>query len=182
VAVRPIRLLGDPVLRTPCAPVERFDDALRALVADLVDTVRFPGRAGLAAPQLGVAVAVFVYDVDGRLGCVVNPRVVAASGSAVGREGCLSVPGPTVRMARATEVVVTGVGVAGRPVTVEGTGELARCLLHETDHLDGVLYLDRLEGVAQAGCPASRSWTSENCNGRSSGDPDTAIGSSRNPT
>ena len=147
MAVRPLRLLGDPVLRTPCAPVERFDDALRRLATDLVDTVRLPGRAGLAAPQIGVGLAVFVYNVDGRLGCVVNPRVVVASGSDAGPEGCLSVPGLTARTTRATEVVVTGVGVTGRPVTVEGTGELARCLAHETDHLDGVLYLDRLDGA-----------------------------------
>jgi peptide deformylase len=146
MAVRPLRLLGDPVLRTPCAPVEQFDDSLRRLAADLVDTVRLPGRAGLAAPQIGVGLAVFVYHVDGRIGCVVNPRVVAATGVYDGPEGCLSVPGMTATLPRAAEVVVTGVGVTGKPVTVEGAGELARCLLHETDHLDGVLYLDRLEG------------------------------------
>jgi peptide deformylase len=146
MAVRPLRLLGDPVLRTPCAPVEEFDGSLRRLAADLVDTVRLPGRAGLAAPQIGVGLAVFVYHVDGRIGCVVNPRVVTATGVYDGPEGCLSVPGITADTRRAAEVVVTGFGVTGRPVTVEGTGELARCLQHETDHLDGVLYLDRLEG------------------------------------
>jgi peptide deformylase len=146
MTVRALRLLGDPVLRTPCTPVEEFDDALRRLAADLIDTVRLPGRAGLAAPQIGVGLAVFVYNVEGRLGCVVNPRVVETAGTDDGPEGCLSVPGLTARTPRAAEVVVTGVGVTGRPVTVEGTGELARCLQHETDHLDGVLYLDRLEG------------------------------------
>jgi peptide deformylase len=147
MTVRALRLLGDPVLRTPCDPVEQFDDTLRRLATDLIDTVRLPGRAGLAAPQIGVGLAVFVYNVEGRLGCVVNPRVVEATGSYDGPEGCLSVPGLTAHTPRAAEVAVTGVGVTGRPVTVEGTGELARCLQHETDHLAGVLYLDRLEGA-----------------------------------
>jgi peptide deformylase len=146
MTVRALRLLGDPVLRTPCTPVEQFDDALRRLAADLIDTVRLPGRAGLAAPQIGVGLAVFVYNVDLRLGCVVNPRIVEADGSDEGPEGCLSVPGVTANTPRATRVVVTGLAVSGRPVTVEGTGEMARCLQHETDHLDGVLYVDRLEG------------------------------------
>jgi peptide deformylase len=146
MTVRPLRLLGDPVLRTPCVPVEHFDEGLRRLAADLLDTVRLPGRAGLAAPQIGVGLAVFVYNVDLRLGCVVNPRIVEADGSDEGPEGCLSVPGVTANTPRATRVVVTGLAVSGRPVTVEGTGEMARCLQHETDHLDGVLYVDRLEG------------------------------------
>jgi peptide deformylase len=146
MTIRPLRLIGDPILRTPCEAVERFDDGLRRLAADLLDTVRMPGRAGLAAPQIGVGLAVFVYNVDLRLGCVVNPRIVTASGSDHGPEGCLSVPGVTANTPRAAHVVVTGVSVTGRPVTVEGTGELARCLQHETDHLDGMLYVDRLAG------------------------------------
>jgi peptide deformylase len=146
MTVRSLRLFGDPVLRTPCTPVERFDDALRRLATDLLETVQLPGRAGLAAPQIGVGLAVFVYHVDGRLGCVVNPRLVETSGSDDGPEGCLSVPGLTASTPRAAHAVVTGFGVTGRPVTVEGDGELARCLQHETDHLDGVLYLDRLTG------------------------------------
>jgi peptide deformylase len=146
MTVRSLRLFGDPVLRTPCTPVERFDDALRRLATDLLETVQLPGRAGLAAPQIGVGLAVFVYHVDGRLGCVVNPRLVETSGSDDGPEGCLSVPGLTASTPRAAHAVVTGLGVTGRPVTVEGDGELARCLQHETDHLDGVLYLDRLTG------------------------------------
>jgi peptide deformylase len=144
VTVQPLRLLGDPVLRTPCEPVLRFDEALILLARDLVDTVREPGRAGLAAPQIGVGLTVFAYNVDGRLGCVVNPEIVEASGESVGPEGCLSVPGVTADTPRAAYVVVRGVDVRGKTIDVEGTGELARCLQHETDHLAGRLYLDRL--------------------------------------
>jgi peptide deformylase len=144
VPVQPLRLLGDPVLRTPCDPVVRFDESLIGLALNLVDTVREPGRAGLAAPQIGVGLAVFAYNVDGRLGCVVNPEIVEASGAQEGPEGCLSVPGITAGTPRAAHVVVRGVSVTGAPITVEGDGEMARCLQHETDHLAGRLYLDRL--------------------------------------
>jgi peptide deformylase len=126
--------------------VVRFDDGLRALVADLVDTVLVPGRAGLAAPQIGVSLAVFAYHVEGRLGYVVNPRIVETAGEYDGPEGCLSVPGISAGTPRAAHATVTGVGLTGRAVVVEGSGELARCLQHETDHLDGVLFLDRLPG------------------------------------
>jgi peptide deformylase len=134
------------VLRTACDPVTRFDDALAKLVADLVDTVQEPGRAGLAANQIGSTLAAFSYNVDGRLGYVINPRVVEVSGTLEGPEGCLSVPGVTADRRRAAYAVVEGVDLGQRPVTVAGTGELARCLQHETDHLRGVLYIDGLTG------------------------------------
>jgi peptide deformylase len=146
VTVRPLRLIGDPVLRTPCSPVTSFDDALAALVTDLMDTVALPGRAGLAANQIGVSLAAFSYDVDGATGYVVNPRLVATDGEYDGEEGCLSVPGVSARRLRAAYARVEGVDLRGRPVVVEGTGELARCLQHETDHLQGRLYLDALTG------------------------------------
>ena len=146
MTVRPLRLIGDPVLRSPCAPVTRFDAALSRLVDDLTDTVRLPGRAGLAAPQIGVGLAVFCYDVDGRAGHVVNPRIVSAQGRYDGPEACLSVPGVDADLARARYVTVTGTDRTGAPVRVEGSDELARCLQHETDHLEGLLYLDRLDG------------------------------------
>jgi peptide deformylase len=146
MTIHPIRLLGDPVLRTPCDPVTRFDDALSVLVRDLLEGVQLPGRAGLAAPQVGVGLAVFAYDVDGHLGYVVNPRVVRTSGVQSSPEGCLSLPGISADTPRATYAVIAGEDRHGRPVTVEGEGELARCLQHEVDHLDGVLYVDRLEG------------------------------------
>lgn len=143
---RPLRLLGDPILRTSCDPVTRFDRALGRLVDDLLDTVSLPGRAGLAAPQIGVSVAVFAYNVDGQRGYVVNPVIVETSGDYDGPEGCLSIPGLTVETPRAMHAVVTGADRDGEPVTVEGTGELARCLQHETGHLHGILFIDQLSG------------------------------------
>ncbi len=145
MSVRPLRLLGDPVLRTPCDPVVRFDDALARLVTDLLDTVQVPGRAGLAANQIGASLAVFAYNVDGQLGYVINPRVTALSGSQEGLEACLSVPGASGMRRRAAQATVEGVDLRQQPVAVTGTGELARCLQHETDHLRGVLYLDGLD-------------------------------------
>jgi peptide deformylase len=146
VPVRPIVLLGDPVLRTACDPVTRFDGALANLIKDLLDTVAEPGRAGLAANQIGSALAAFSYNVDGQLGYVINPRVTELSGTMEGPEGCLSIPGVTADRRRAAYTVVEGVDLDQRPVTVSGTGELSRCLQHETDHLRGVLYIDELAG------------------------------------
>ena len=145
MALREILRFGDPVLRTPAEPVRSFDAALAVLVADLEETVAPPGRAGLAAPQIGVGLRVFAYDVDGRHGHVVNPTVVASSGTQTGDEGCLSVPGLWFPAVRPDMVTVEGFDRRGRPIRVTGTGLLARCLVHETDHLDGVLFLDRLE-------------------------------------
>jgi peptide deformylase len=145
MTVRPLRLLGDPVLRTPCDPVVRFDDALARLVTDLVDTVAEPGRAGLAANQIGSGLAVFSYNIDGQLGYVINPRVVELRDSIDGPEACLSVPGISAIRTRAEHAVVEGVDLDQEPVVVAGSGELARCLQHETDHLDGVLFIDRMD-------------------------------------
>lgn len=143
--MRSLRYFGDPVLRSVAEPVTNFDTAARALVTDLLDTVDQPGRAGLAAPQIGVGLRVFSYRVDGKLGYVINPEVVELSEAETDdQEGCLSVPElwfPTRRAKRAT---VRGVDLRNEPITVRGSGELARCLQHETDHLDGVLYLQRL--------------------------------------
>jgi peptide deformylase len=146
VTVRALRLLGDPVLRTPCDRVLRFDAALARLVQDLLDTVQEPGRAGLAANQIGSSLAVFSYNVDGQFGYVINPEVVEASGSQDGPEACLSIPGVSAIRPRAARAVVTGVDLGQQPVVVTGTGELARCLQHETDHLRGELYIDGLTG------------------------------------
>ena len=146
VSVRPLRLFGDPVLRTACDPVVRFDDALTRLVTDLLDTVAEPGRAGLAANQIGAGVAVFSYNVDGELGYVINPRVVELSGALDGPEACLSIPGVSAIRSRADHAVVSGVDLRQDPIVVTGAGELARCLQHETDHLRGKLYIDDLAG------------------------------------
>jgi peptide deformylase len=146
MTVRELRLLGDPVLRTECDPVTRFDDAVGRLVDDLLENVLLPGRAGLAAPQIGVSLAAFSYYIDGQHGYVLNPVVVETTGEYDGLEGCLSIPGLAAPCQRAMRTVVTGVDRHGDPVTVEGTGELSRCLQHETDHLRGVLFIDRLVG------------------------------------
>lgn len=147
MSVRPLRYLGDPILRTPSDPVTRFGDRLAALVADLLDGVREPGRAGLAANQIGSCMAVFAYNVDGQLGYVINPRVVELDGGLDGSEACLSIPGIVADRHRAAYAVVEGVNLRQDPVTVTGTGELARALQHETDHLRGELFIDALEGA-----------------------------------
>jgi peptide deformylase len=144
MAVRDIRLFGDPVLREVCRPVTDFGPGLERLVTDLMDTCRLPGRAGLAAPQIGVDLRVFSYNVEDDEGYLINPRLVSSEGHQDGPEGCLSIPGLYAPTPRAEHAVVTGVDLAGQPVTVDGTGLLARCLQHELDHLDGHLFLDRL--------------------------------------
>jgi peptide deformylase len=145
MSVRPLRYLGDPGLRTPCDLVTRFDDALAGLIADLLDTVQEPGRAGLAANQIGSGLAAFSYNVDGQLGYLINPRFVELAGEADGAEGCLSIPGISAMRRRAARAIVAGVNLQQEQVIVSGTGELARCLQHETDHLHGELYIDKLE-------------------------------------
>ena len=146
MVVRTIRLFGDPVLRGVSAPVAHIDDGIRALAADLIDTVRLPGRAGVAAPQIGVGVRAFSYNVDGRIGCVINPRLVDVWGDPQPTgEGCLSVPGLWHDVLRYPHARVVGIDVDGADVVVEGDGVLAQALQHETDHLDGMLYVDRLD-------------------------------------
>jgi peptide deformylase len=149
VTIRPIRLLGDPVLRTPSDPVTSFDAELRELVRDLLDTVALPGRAGVAAPQIGVNVRVFSYYADDVIGYLVNPTIVARDGAQDDDEGCLSIPELYFATPRAMHVTAEGVDEHGEPVTVTGSGLLARALQHETDHLDGILYIDTLKGDAR---------------------------------
>ena len=146
MTIRPIRMFGDPVLRTEADPVTSFDRELRRLVTDLEDTVREPGRAGVAAPQIGVSLRVFSFHVDGVVGHLVNPVLSGFSGEQEDEEGCLSVPGLAFPTRRAMRVTARGQDRHGEPVVIEGTGFLARALPHETDHLDGRLYLDTLSG------------------------------------
>jgi peptide deformylase len=172
VTIRPIRQVGDPVLRTPTDPVREFDDRLRHLVADMFETMYDAPGVGLAANQIGVSLRLFVYDcgvdddhqdVPGsgeRIGVVCNPRITLLGGRdprdpgppdwVDGDEGCLSVLGLAYATPRWSQATVEGFDEFGKPVTVEGTGLLARCLQHETDHLDGKLYLDRLVGEERA--------------------------------
>ncbi|MGB4779847.1 peptide deformylase [Microbacterium sp.] len=145
MAVRPIRVFGDPVLREVCAPIEVVDDGIRALVQDLLDTVALPGRAGVAAPQIGVGLRAFSYNIDGDIGYVLNPVLVEVDGEPelVG-EGCLSVPELWHDTPRYPWAKVVGMDLDGGEVVLEGDGLLAQALQHETDHLDGKLYLSRL--------------------------------------
>lgn len=142
---RQIRLFGDPVLKTVSDPV-RPDDDVRGLVEDLIDSVKVPGRAGVAAPQIGVNQRVFSYNIDGDLGYVINPVLVEVSGEpALVEEGCLSVPGFYFERLRYPYAKVTGIDLAGNPIELEGTGVMAQALQHETDHLDGRLYIEGLD-------------------------------------
>jgi peptide deformylase len=145
VSVRDIRLFGDPVLRAVAAPVTDFDKQLRTLVQDLTDTMLDAPGVGLAAPQIGVGLRVFTYHVDDVVGHLVNPRLDLTDEEQEGDEGCLSIPGLAFPCRRAFGVLARGFDMYGEPVTIEGTERLARCLQHETDHLDGVLFVDRLD-------------------------------------
>jgi peptide deformylase len=154
VAVRPVLVLPDPRLKRPSAPVGVVDDEARALARDLVDTMRSrPACVGLAAPQIGVARRAFVVDVTGHRkaqSChgelvLFDPEVVAAESPVAAREGCLSVPDLTGDVARASRVVVRGVTPTGEIRIVEADAFEARALLHEIDHVDGFLFLDRVE-------------------------------------
>ena len=147
MATRDIRIVGDPVLRTPCEPITEVDARVRSLVEDLLETVDADGRAGLAANQIGVSLRAFSWNIEDDLGYVLNPRIVELSEDEYqdGDEGCLSVPGLWFPTRRAWYARVVGEDLDGKEVVVEGTELMARCLQHEMDHLDGMLYLDRLE-------------------------------------
>ena len=147
--IQPIRLFGDPVLRKPAVEVVDFDKELRRLVADLTDTMRAAPGAGLAAPQIGVGLRVFTWYVDGEVGHLVNPTLDLGEEIQDGPEGCLSIPDVTFDCKRARLVVARGFDMHGEPLVVEGSDLLARALQHETDHLDGVLFVDRLDADAR---------------------------------
>ena len=141
----PIRLFGDPVLRTKADLVQVFDAELRRLVKDLTETMLDAPGVGLAAPQIGVSLRVFTYHVDDQVGHLINPSLDLSEEEENGEEGCLSFPGLVYPVNRAFGVVAKGFNMHGEPVTLEGTGHLARCVQHETDHLDGVLFIDKLD-------------------------------------
>jgi peptide deformylase len=149
MAVQPIRLFGDPVLRRRAVEVVDFDKELRRLVEDLTDTMLDAPGAGLAAPQLGVGLRVFTWYVDGQVGHLVNPELALSEECQDGGEGCLSIPGLSYDTRRAMHVVAHGFDMYGEPVVVEGSELLARAIQHETDHLDGILFIDRLDEAAR---------------------------------
>ncbi len=144
MSIQPIRHFGDPVLVTPASPVVDFDKELRKLVADLTETMINAPGAGLAAPQIGVPLRVFTWDVDGVLGHLINPSLDLSDEQQDGDEGCLSFPDLVYPTRRAMRAVAKGFNMHGEPILVEGSELLARALQHETDHLDGILFIDRL--------------------------------------
>jgi peptide deformylase len=147
---RKVVVVGDPVLHKVSEQVTSFDDSLATLIDDMFATMHIAAGVGLAAPQVGVDLAVFVYDcpdADGNqhVGHMVNPEIVSTSGPEDdGEEGCLSVPGPYHELARPSVATVRGVDKTGAALEVTGTGFFARCLLHEAEHLRGILYIDHL--------------------------------------
>ena len=149
MAIRPIRLFGDPILRKPAIEVVEFDAELRQLVTDLTDTMLDAPGAGLAAPQIGVGLRVFTWNVDCEVGHLVNPVLQLSEETQDGPEGCLSLPELTYDCLRALSVVATGFDMHGEPVTIQGSELLARAIQHETDHLDGILFIDRLDDTGR---------------------------------
>ena len=145
MAVQNIRLFGDPVLRTPAAEVTTFDRELRKLVKNLTETMMDAPGAGLAAPQIGVSLRVFTYWVDDELGHLINPNLDLSDELQDGDEGCLSLPGLAYETKRSMRVVAKGFNMYGEPVVIEGSDYKARAVQHETDHLDGILFIDRLD-------------------------------------
>ncbi|MDO5730208.1 peptide deformylase [Corynebacterium sphenisci] len=150
MAIRDIRLFGDPALTSRAEEITVFDERLDRLAGDLLDTMDAGGGVGLAANQIGVLRRVFAYDCDGRRGVLVNPRwEPVGEDTVVEEEGCLSIPGVAADAERYARVRATGQDPSGTPVRIEAAGLLARCIQHEADHLDGVLFLRRLEPAAR---------------------------------
>ena len=144
MSIQEIRYFGDPVLTTPASLVVDFDKELRVLVQDLTDTMIDAPGAGLAAPQIGVPLRVFVWDVDEELGHLINPVLTLSDEMQDGEEGCLSFPEIRYQTPRAMRAVAKGFNMYGEPIMVEGSEFLARALQHETDHLNGILFIDKL--------------------------------------
>lgn len=145
MTVREIRLYGDPVLRTVCDEITEITPAIADLVADLIETTQVPGRAGVAAPQIGVSLRAFSFHVNGEVGYLLNPKIVEFIGEPEEiEEGCLSVPGLWEKTSRYPSVIAEGIDLTGETVRIEGSGLLGQALQHECDHLDGKVYLDRL--------------------------------------
>ncbi|MGA9162107.1 MAG: peptide deformylase [Actinomycetota bacterium] len=142
----PIRTLGDPVLREAATPVETFDDALRGLADDMFETMYAAPGVGLAANQVGLRTSCFVYDDrEGHAGFVANPELSEPEDEETFEEGCLSIPGPYHPLVRALRVRLRGAALDGSPLDLRAEGLLARIFQHETDHLSGMLYIDRLD-------------------------------------
>ena len=145
MAILGIRIIGDPVLRTPAQEVTEFGPEIHKLVDDMDQTMEYVDGAGLAAPQVGVSLRVFTYQIGEQRGHIINPRLELSDDFQEDQiEGCLSIPGIAAPVPRRRHMKATGFDKFGNPVEIEGEGMLSRCFQHETDHLDGVLFLDRL--------------------------------------
>lgn len=150
MSLRELRIYGDPVLGSRAEEISRFDAGLRALESDMLETMDKAGGVGLAANQVGILKQIFVYDCShtqsGLRGALVNPVwTPVGEQQQTGPEGCLSIPGISAETTRFNQVFVSGQDIEGRPVSMVASGLMARCIQHETDHLDGVLFLQRLE-------------------------------------
>lgn len=150
MSLRELRIYGDPVLGSRAEEISRFDAGLRALASDMLETMDNAGGVGLAANQVGILQRIFVYDCShtqsGLRGAIVNPVwTPVGEQQQTGPEGCLSIPGISTETTRFNQVFVSGQDIDGRPVSMVASGLMARCIQHETDHLDGVLFLQRLE-------------------------------------
>jgi peptide deformylase len=144
MAIQPIRVFGDPVLSTRAQEVKTFDKELRKLVNDLTQTMLEAPGAGLSAPQIGVSLRVFTWNIDDDQGHLINPILDLSEELQEGEEGCLSFPGLVYQTPRAMRAVAKGFNMHGEPILIEGSELMARALQHETDHLDGILFIDRL--------------------------------------
>ncbi len=149
MAVQPIRLFGDPILRKRAVEVDDFDKEIRTLVQDLTDTMLAAPGAGLAAPQIGVGLRVFTWNVEDQVGHLVNPTLSLSDETQDGAEGCLSLPEITYECLRALSVIATGFDMYGEPQRIDSSQLLARAIQHETDHLDGILFIDKLDTDAR---------------------------------
>ena len=146
MTIRPIRLFGDPVLRSVCDPITPGDQRAKGLIDDLLENVALPGRAGLAANQIGVGQRAFSYNIDGDIGYIINPVIVELTGEPeLVEEGCLSVPGFFFPRLRYPQARVAGIDLAGNPVELGGSDLMAQALQHEVDHLDGHLFIEGLD-------------------------------------
>jgi peptide deformylase len=161
MAVREIRLFGDPVLKTASAPVLEITDSIRSLISDLEQTTAVVGRAGVAANQIGVNLRAFGYHVEGVVGHLINPEILEKSGELVELdEGCLSLPDIWSKTPRYSKVLIRGQKITGEIVEMQAEGLLAQVFQHEVDHLDGLVYLDRLDAPARKVCMAALRETS----------------------
>lgn len=150
MATFPIRLFGDPVLRTRASEVGPFDGSVQKLMRDLMETLSStPNGAGLAAPQIGILKRVFAWRYEGESGCLANPRIIDSAGSVVDEEGCLSIPGIYYPVERARDIKIAGLDESGNEIEATVSDYKARIFQHESDHLDGILFIDRLEPETQ---------------------------------